>query len=90
MLRVTVVLPDDRKGDIEVEPEALISEVKSAIVNDLDLGEPNEYILAIADKEEAASVGNMKLQDGDFLILIKSSRTKPPVAKIDKSSFGKD
>ena len=89
MIRVTVILHDKRKGEIEVDPHASLKDVRKAIVTDLDLeGVPEDYLLAVADKAQVASCGNVQLTDGDFMFLIQASDTKPaPVQKINKESF---
>lgn len=87
-IRVTVILHDKRKGEIEIDPGATLKEIKSTIVADLELGEPKDYILAVADKEQESISGNVVLQDGDFMFLIQIADTKQrPVSKNLKDKF---
>jgi len=87
MITITVVLPDRRKGQIQVEPSAYISEIKKAIVNDLNLGRPENFILAVATQSESTPIGNLKLRNGDLVFIIDVQMAKGSPAKIDPNAF---
>ena len=89
MIRVTVILPDKRRGQIEVEPSASLDEVKKAIVTDLKLGKPDNFVLAIAgtsDPDDRA-IGNIKLKDGDLVFIVDLQLVRGAPVKMDPKDF---
>ena len=89
MIRVTVVLPDGRKGQVEVDPSASLDEVKRAIVSDLRLGKPDNFMLAVAGVPESddRAIGNIKLKDGDFVFILDLRLARGAPVKIDPNAF---
>lgn len=89
MLKVTVMLPDGRKGEIAVHPTATINEVRKVIVDGLKLGNSEDFLLAIVDKDQSSSVSNIELREGDLLILIAAEETKQVKVALNEDSFVK-
>jgi len=90
MVKVTVVLPDERKGQVEVDPSASIDAIKRTIVNDLKLGKPENFLLSIASLEEETPIGSLRLKDGDVIIVISLQAVRgAPVKGLDPSQFTK-
>lgn len=86
MINVTVVLPDRRKGQVQVDPLASIEEVKRTIVTDLQLGKPENFILAFAPTQDI-SIGMAQLQDGDIVFVMESQAARGNPAMLDPKSF---
>ena len=90
MIRVTVILPDKRKGEIEIDPNARLIDVKNALVNDLSslTNASEEYILAVIDRDQKSSIGKIEIQEGDSLMLLDISETKSrPIPKTSDDNF---
>ena len=88
MIRVTVILPNKKKGEIDIDPQARLIDIKNALVDDLGLGNHNDFILAVIDKEQTSMAGKIELQDGDSLMLVSISVTNPrPISKADINNF---
>jgi hypothetical protein len=86
-IKASVILPDKRKGEVEIDAAASIGEVKRAIVNDLNLGKPENFILAVSVDEEI-SIGNIKLKDGSRIFILESQLARGAVVKfVDPQGF---
>jgi hypothetical protein len=89
MIRVTVILPDGRKGQVEVDPHASREEVKRTIVSDLKLGKPENFLLAVAGAPESedTTIGNIQLKDGDLVFILNLQAARGVPVKLDPKSF---
>lgn len=87
MVKVTVILPDSRKGQVEIDPSAPIEEVKKTIVQDLKLGKPENFILTIAAQSEDTAIGNMKLREGDLVFILDLKVARGAPVKLDPKNF---
>ena len=89
MVRVTVILPDGRKGQVEVDPYASRSEVKRTIVNDLKLGKPENFLLAVAGTPESedTAIGNIELRDGDIIFVLGLQSARGVPVKLNPDDF---
>jgi hypothetical protein len=76
---VTVVLPDKRQGDIQIDPTASIDEIKRVIVTDLGLGRVEDFVLAISTSDESTAVGDIKLREKGLIWLIDLKSSRNPV-----------
>lgn len=90
MVNVTLVLPDGRRGPLEVDPTASIEEVKKTIVSDLGLGDPKNFRLAFSYQTEDQLTGESYLHEDDVIFLMESieARKERP-AKLDPDVFKK-
>lgn len=87
MINVTVILPNKKRGKVQVDPSASIEEVKNTIVKDLNLGKPENYLLSIVHASEDRPIGGAKLQDGDIVYVLDARDIKGASVVFDPKSF---
>jgi hypothetical protein len=95
MAKVTVVLPDNKRGPAKINPSSKINEVRNELVTMLiqagllpPSSKVEDYGIAIMSMDSQTEVSSINLKDGDFIFIIDRGRSHgAAVDKIDPHEF---
>lgn len=82
--KVTVILPNKKRGVIQVDPSTPIHTLKKALLDSENIQNPENYYLAVATKRANATLGNIGLSDGDIIYIFDLGSVQTPFQIIEE------
>jgi Ubiquitin-2 like Rad60 SUMO-like len=76
--KVTVILPNKKKGVIQVDPSTPIQTLKKALLEEQGIRNPENYYLAVATSRENVQIGNIGLSDDDIIYIFDLGTVQTP------------
>lgn len=90
MITVTLVLPNGKSGNIKINENFTISDIKNSIIEDLKNvlkhTDATKYVLALSAKDDKISISEMRIQNGEFIYLIDTLNSSGNVIEIINAS----
>jgi len=76
--KVTVILPNKKKGVIQVDPTTPVHVLKKALLEAQSITNPENYCLAVIPHRENVAVGNIVLADNDIIYIFELGSVQEP------------